>query len=91
MDAAARVSATVIEPEKPEILTVEEVKRIVSRRLSWYGLDRFAIKSVERLCADRIEVRITDMAATRTFVRVFDVHPAVTAPLPAAASRAIAA
>lgn len=81
MSVTANDTRESLEPSKPELLTpelltMEDVTRIVVQRLRWYGLGHFAVKSIERLADHRIEAKIVDLAANRSYRRVFDVHPA---------------
>ena len=77
MTITANVTRESLEPSKPELLTMEDVARIVAQRLHWYGLGHFAIQSVERLADHRIEAKILDLAANQSYSRVFDIHPTI--------------
>ena len=76
MTVTAHVTRGSLEPSRPELLTMEDVERIVAQRLRWYGLDHFAVQSIERRSDHRIEAKIVDLAASESYRRVFDVHPA---------------
>ena len=75
MTVTANVTRESLEPSRPELLTMEDVTRIVTQRIRWYGLDHFAVQSIERLADHRIEAKIVDLAANLSYRRIFDIHP----------------
>lgn len=82
MPVTANVTRELLEPSQPELLTMEDVTEIIAQRLRWYGLDHFAIQSVERLADHRIEATIVDLAAGQSHSRIFDIHPTINSDRP---------
>ena len=55
-----------------EVVTMEDVRRIVERRLRWYGLAEIAVAEIGRDAAGAIAATIVDRKRNETYRQLFE-------------------
>ena len=66
--------STSLSPEAPacfDVITGDEVRRIVDCRLRWYGLDHIVVEELAREDAQKISVTLRDLRRNRRYRAAF--------------------